>query len=98
MEGDIREGSRFRGVRCPWEPRLVSVVEVHHVYALEVGQLSGENSREKCENACCVMQVISDQFDVVHIVSEVSRSVKDCGESMEGGGIGKLDQVEKHPL
>ena len=97
MEGDVWEGDRFGGVRCPREPCYI-VAKVHYIYALEVGQLSCENNREERKNACCVVEVVSGQFDVVHIVSEVLCRVEDCRESMEGCAVGKLDEVEKPAL
>ena len=69
------EGSCFGGARCPGAPLLVALKEVHCTYPLEAGQLSCENSRKKCENACCVVEVVSSQFDLVHIVSEVLCSI-----------------------
>ena len=69
-----------------------------YIYPLEVGQLSREDHRETRKNTCRILQVVSSQFDFVHVVTKMLSSVKDCRELMERCVVGKLDQVKEHSL
>ena len=78
--------------------RLCMFVQVYDVHPLYVRELSGKHDGENRKNACCGVEIVSNQGDFVHVATKVWSCVQDNGEPMDGWAVRQLDLEKEHPL